>query len=197
MAITELLEELRVAHLERGCAVDRHLQPGLPRDELLRRTRSLGFTPPDDLVELYAWRNGQDADAEMSADAMVFRDQKFVDVAGALREYPLIQEHYAPEEGMIPGDFEVAEAFPFATFMGSSYVMVCGPHELASPHPHPIVSVFQGVDLFFHSLETMLRTCLDWVRHPSWEAASTLPSEVEREIWQRHNPGVFDWGQGS
>jgi len=197
MAITELLDELRLAHLERGSAVDRHLQPGLPRDELRRRTRSLGLTLPDDVVELYAWRNGQDADAEMSVDALVFRDQKFVDVAGALREYLLIQGHHAPEEDTIPYGFELAEAFPFATHLGSSYVIVCGPHELAGPHPHPIVSVFQGVDLYFHSLETMLRTCLDWVRHPSWEAASTLPDEVEREVWQRHNPGVFGWSQGS
>jgi hypothetical protein len=197
MTITALLDELRVSHLERGCAVDRHLQPGLSRDELLRRTRSLGFALPEDVVELYAWRNGQGADAEMSVDALVFRDQKFVDVAGALREYPLIQEHYAPKEDLIPYGFDLAEAFPFATFMGSAYVIVCGPHELASPDRHPIVSVFQGVDLFFHSLETMLRTCLDWVRHPDWGAASTLPDEVEQRIWQQHNPGFLPWGHGS
>lgn len=194
MTITELLDELRIAYLERGYAVDRHLQPGLPRDAFLRRTHSLGLALPDDLVELYAWRNGQDSDAEMSLDAMAFRDQKFVDVDGALHEYPLIQEHYTPQEDMIPYGFELAETFPFATFMGSSYVIVCGSHDLASPHPHPIVSVFQGLDLFFHSLETMLRTCLDWVRHPGWGPASTLPTEIEREIWQRHNPGILSWG---
>lgn len=192
MAVTELLEELRQAYLERGRDVDRQLRPGLGRDEILSRTRDLALTLPDDLVEMYEWRNGQDEEAEMSQDAMLFRDHRFVDVDGALREYRLVQEHHAPDEDTIPYSFELAEAFPFATFMGSSYVIVCGPHELASPHPHPVVSVFQGVDLFFHSLETMLRTCLEWVRHPSWSTRYGVPDEIESEIWLRLNPGIFE-----
>jgi hypothetical protein len=196
--VTELLEELRATFIERGCQVDRHLKPGISRDELLERTRPLGLTLPDDLVEMYAWRNGQGDDAEMSGDAFLFRDNTFVDVEGSLREYPLIQEYYVPEPDVIPYGFELTEVFPFAAHMGSSYVVVCGRHTLASPDPNPVVGVYQGVDMYFHSLEAMLVTCIEWVRHPAWDDTSHLPDDVEREIWQRHNPGAFaGWGQGS
>ena len=129
----------------------------------------------------------------MSTDAMLFRDNRFVDLDGVLRAYPLIQECYAPEPGSIPYGFELEEVFPFATFMGASYVVVCGDHTLPSPYPNPVVSIFQGVDLFFLSLETMLRTCLEWVSHPGWEAVDAFAWEaIESEIWRRLNPGVFE-----
>jgi hypothetical protein len=191
-ACPQLLDELRLAMRERGRDVDRHLKPRLSREELLEQTQPLGLTVPEELVELYEWRNGQGEDAEMSQDALIFRDNKFVDVAGALREYPLIQEYWGPPEpDTLEFGFDLRESFPFATYMGSSYVLVCGEHTLASPHPHPVVNVFQGVELFFHSLETMLRTCIDWVRHPAWGTDSDLPEDVELEIWLRHNPGLF------
>ena len=192
MPITELLDELRVEFVRHGRNVDRHLEPGLSRDELVERVRSLEMTLPDDLIEMYAWRNGQGADAEMSPDAFAFRDNAFVDVDGVLREYPLIQEYHAPEPDAVPYGFDLEKVFPFAAFMGSSLVVVCGPHTLASPHPNPVASVHQGVDLFFHSLESMLRTCLEWIRHPGWTTSSLLPDQAEREIWFRHNPGVFE-----
>jgi hypothetical protein len=189
--ITGLLEELRLAFLERGCDVDRHLKPGLSREEILERTQSLGLRVPDDLIEMYEWRNGQAEDAEMSPDALMFRDNKFVDLDDALREYPLIQEYYEPEPDSIPLGFELREVFPFAAYMSASYVVVCGSHTLPSPYPNPVVSVFEGIDVFFLSLETMLRTCVEWTRHPSWERPSGLPEEIESEIWHRLNPGIF------
>ena len=80
MPVTELLDELRLAFIERGVDVDSHLKPGLSREEILARTAPLGLEPPDDLVELYAWRNGQDEEADMSPHALGFRDNKFVDI---------------------------------------------------------------------------------------------------------------------
>jgi hypothetical protein len=58
--ITELLDELRVEFVRHGRNVDRHLEPGLSRDELVERVRSLEMTLPDDLIEMYAWRNFED-----------------------------------------------------------------------------------------------------------------------------------------
>ena len=199
MAITELLDELRLAHLERGRDVDRHLKPGIPHAEVLERTAHLGLALPDDLLELYEWRDGQDEQqAEMDTDAFSFRDNVFADLDWALREYPVIQEYYAPEPDSIPYGFELTETFPFAHFMGSSYVVVCGAHTLDSPSPNPVAGIFQGVDMYFHSLETMLETCLEWMRHPDWDRESLLDDEIEREIWRRRNPGAFRrWDEGS
>lgn len=192
MAVTELLDELRDAYLNRGLEVDRHLEPALSRAEIVERTRPLGLTLPDDLIEMYEWRGGQGEDAEMSPDAFRFRDQTFASPEIALREYPLIQEFYAPEPDMIPYGFELAEGFPFAAHMGASHVVVCGEHSLPSPDPHPVVHIHHDVTLFFHSLETMLLTCIEWVRHPRWTDPYGLPDDIEHEIWRRHNPGAFE-----
>src|SRR5687767_6825379 len=109
MAMTELLEELRGAFLGRGCDVDRHLQPGLPRAEILASTRPLDLELPEVVVELYEWRNGQ------------------------------------------------------------------------------------GITMYYHSIRSMLETCIAWVREPRWTKDSDLGlhPDVEREIWGRHNPGIF------
>lgn len=71
-------------------------------------------------------------------------------------------------------------------------MIVCGPHKLASASPNPIVNVFQGIVVFFHSVESMLRTCIDWVRDTRWSNTSGLglAHEVELDIWRRHNPGL-------
>lgn len=194
MPVTALLDELRLAFLERRCKVDRFLQPGLARDEIRDKIRPLGFTPSETLVELYAWRNGQSTDADVAAGALRFRDDVFIDLDSALREYAVIQEYFSPEPDALPIGFDLRQAFPFAAFMGSWHVVVCGRHSLASAFPDPVVNVFQGITPFFHSIETMLRTCVDWVRHPAWtvESGLGLSEDVELEIWRRHNPGIFE-----
>jgi hypothetical protein len=116
----------------------------------------------------------------------------FLGLERALAEYPLIQEHYSPGPDSIPHEFDVRESFPIAAFMGSSLVVVCGEHSYRSPHSHPVVKVYQGLYLWFHSVEAMLRTCIAWVGHPSWRPAEDLPEDVEHELWERYNPGIFD-----
>ena len=99
----------------------------------------------------------------------------------------------SPDDDLGDAGFDIESVFPFATYEGSWYAIVCGPHALATSSQHPIVSLFQGMDLFFHSFDAMLSTCIDWVRHPDWsvENGLGLSPDVELEIWQRHNPGIF------
>lgn len=129
----------------------------------------------------------------MSPNAFRFRDQTFLDVSGSLREYALIQEYWADRSDGVRFGFEFRDVFPFAAFMGGRYAVVCGNHSLPSPAQHPVVDVSHGsIGLFFHSLHTMVATCIEWVRHPSWSNETELPADVELEIWLRHNPGVFE-----
>lgn len=53
-----MLEELRAAYLQRGRDVDRYLRPGLAPNVVLESTRGLGFSLPEEIVELYGWRDG-------------------------------------------------------------------------------------------------------------------------------------------
>jgi hypothetical protein len=45
--------------------------------------------------------------------------------------------------------------------------------------------------MYFHSIESMLRTCIDWVSSPYRENHGVLPEDFEMAVWKRHNPGIF------
>lgn len=192
--IPSLLEELRAAFRKKGCDVDRYLRPGLSREAVHERTSVLGLTVPDEIVELFEWHDGQSDDAEFEPDSFRFRDNMFISVERAIADHGQIQEIYGglDSEEQVPLGFDLEKSFPFATYAGSWHVIVCGPHTLATPSPHPIVHVSQGIVVFFHSFESMLRTCIDWVRDPRWTRESDLglADDVETEIWRRHNPGL-------
>jgi hypothetical protein len=192
--LVPLLDALRDEFRTRGLEVDRHLRPGLSRDAVVERTRELGLSVPDEIVELYGWHDGQSDEAEFAPDAFQFRDNAFISLERAIVERGQILEFYGgyDTDEYVPLGFDLEQCFPFATYMGSWHVVVCGPHTLASAHPHPVVNVYQGIVVFFHSIELMLRTCIDWVRHPRWSPESHLglADDVELEIWRRHNPGL-------
>jgi hypothetical protein len=192
--ITPLLEELRTAFIQKGADVDRFLRSGLFHEEVVERAAALPFELPEEIVELYGWHDGQQDDAEFEPGSFVFRDNTFISLDRAVGEYGTMLRAYREPMAGIDVGFDLEGSFPFATYEGSYHVIVCGPHRLDSPSPRPIVNVYQGIDLFFHSFESMLRTCIDWVRHPQWSTEKGglgAEDDIEREIWLRHNPGVF------
>lgn len=190
--ILKLLDELRSAFISRGCDVDRYLQPGLSREEIVAQTSQLAFTLPEDLIDLYTWRNGQSSDAEWESEAFRFRDNSFISLERALVEYEEFRQFYGPINSIEEDGFDLDLSFPFATLDGAWYVLVCGPHKLKSPHPHPVISIFEGIELSYHSLESMLNACIAWVSDPHWTKDSGLDPELEINIWKRHNPGIFE-----
>jgi len=149
---------------------------------------------PEPLRELYSWRNGQPKDAWESKHVFWFRDMQFTSLQRAAFEYRSMMESY----GSVDADnikyhgIALATSFPFASFNGGWYVIPCAPHTIDRTHPLPVVGVMEGVDVYFHSLEKMLDTCIDWRKHSTWEGDGWKLSEsMEMEIWRRHNPGIF------
>ncbi len=170
------LERLRLVFEKAGHPIDNYLQPGLSREEIDARTRELPFRLPEELYALYMWRNGTKQDTTL----FLFRDQFFSSL----------------EEGManlkaLPF-FGVPKAFPFAAFEGSFYVLPIEPHSADPRYERPVVSVFEGVDVYFLSLSRMLDTVIDWfeqdVRKP---VGGVVQAEREMAVWRQHNPGVF------
>lgn len=129
----------------------------------------------------------------MSVDALRFRDNNFVEVSRSLREYAAIQQYV--DAGFDFG-FDLRDASPFAAFMGASYAVICGEHRLASPDAHPVVSFYQGVDLFFHSLEAMLATCIEWVR-PSNSRSGYATTPGSSDAKRADGPTVTTSTRGS
>jgi len=49
----------------------------------------------------------------------------------------------------------------------------------------------QNGEIFYFSIEAMLDTVTDWVACAEYKMFEPLPSEIEKAIWNKHNPGVF------
>lgn len=82
-------------------------------------------------------------------------------------------------------------AFPIASFNGGWYVIPTRDHNLPSILKKPIISVHEGIDIYFYSIEKMVDTCVEWVEHNKYASHGLYPESIELEIWRKHNPGIF------
>jgi hypothetical protein len=185
-------EALLAAYRAKGVNPNAELLPGIAAEELRERTRWFPAKVPMPLIELYGWRNGQPNDAWNTKDVFWFRDMQFTCVERARSEYESMMSSYGVGNSRQTQGVDLRDCFPFASFDGGWYVLPCSGQDLARQHPFPVISVFQGIDAYFHSLEAMCETCTAWRLASSqandvWE----LPEEEERVIWQRYNPGVL------
>jgi hypothetical protein len=183
------LEQLREAFESRQLPVTATLLPPLDEAELRRRCEWFPHPLPAELVSLYGWRAGQAYDAHSEKFPFCFRDRNFIGIDQAREEYRSMMSTY----GRIPDpQIELAACFPFAAYSGSWYVFPCRGQHLDARLDAPIISVFQGIDIHFYSIEQMVETAFDWVRqsqHP--DSQGTAPGD-EMKAWREHNPGIFE-----
>lgn len=187
-----LLGELQEAYEEKDLHVSNSLLPPVSESELQARCDWFEGKFPPELVALYSWRGGQHSGPWDLADddyPFWFRDCAFSSIDTAKIEYRRIMDSY----GIDPESYDLLKhCFPFAEFNGGWMVMPTEPQRLDVRFPRPVISVMEGIDVFFYSVESMVETCIDWVREPSYDRNSGLTDEVELEIWRRHNPGIFE-----
>lgn len=186
--ITDLCERLADVYALQGVDVRANLGPGISRAEVLAALAPLRLVVPEDVIELYAWRNGHlrhDDDRTLN-----FRDTPLLAMNRVVEEYVMIQKSYGMELTLQDVRVDLKATIPISTFHGAWDVVVCGAHLHGRHLDHPVIHVHQGVSLYYHSIEAMLRTSIDWVASPYFEHHSGLPDAVEMEIWERHNPGV-------
>ena len=188
------LEELRMAFEAKGLHVSPSFLP--PVDEASLRQRCTWFPAqlPEELITLYAWHEGQSSDA-WSDDGYPywFRDCAFSSLKTAESEYKSMMDTY----GAHPQDHDLLRcSFPFAAFNGGWLVLPCQEQKLDIRLKRPVISVMQGIDVWFYSMGLMIDTCIDWVAHPAYGhiGNSALPEQEEMAIWRRHNPGIFSGG---
>jgi hypothetical protein len=165
------------------------LQPPVLEEDLRRRCMWFPSALPAELLALYGWHDGQPNEPSSEKFPFWFRDYGFSCVKNAQQDYRSMMGSY----GRDPDVHELLKhSFPFAAFNNGWLVLTCKLRHPKSPYEHSIVSVMEGVDLFFYSMETMLETCIEWVSHPSYGTGlGELPRSVEMEIWNKHNPDIF------
>jgi len=171
-----------------GVPFEDFLQPGLQNREIRDSVGHLPFQLPEEIYELYRWRNGQKA----SCPVPMFRDQRFLSLDEALDDYQMIQTYFVPALGGVDVGVDLTTCFPFAGFEGANYAVPCRGQTLIEGCELPIISVFEGIDVHFLSFATMLDTIVAWyeqgahrVDDPSVDAA------LELRIWKQYNPGLL------
>ena len=169
------------------------LQPGLTRSAIAQKTAHLPFEFPEE-CQLYMWHDGigeadyEHVDLEKTAP-MIFRDHYLSNLDEALETYCDVREYLDSK------DYEIIEwdtCFPFADLDGSYYFLVCGSHVLANRYQQPIVELDRGINMMFHSFDSMLDTlikCYQQLDRRSYERYGIL--DRNHHIWAKHNPNIF------
>ena len=185
---SSLLEELRLAYEAIGHHVSPTLRPGLQPDAIRARCKWFPTDLPGELLALYGWRDGQKGDACHNDYPFWIRDCTLSSLEVAEFEYQSIMQSY----GRYPKDHETLKySFPFAAFNGGWMVLPCDGHTLYRAYKRPVIFVLQGIDIYFYSIELMVRTCIDWVRAgKSEDGVIRFSEDLEMKIWQQHNPGI-------
>ena len=185
--LIEKLEILADAFESKGVNVRSNLAPGATDSELELVAEQYGVELPDDYRTLYKWHNGN---ADLNArNVFKFRDNAFLSIKD-FQNAKFTIDIYAEPSPITDGVIDLSTALPLALFEGAVYVTPGKGAGISTLSPQPVVSVFQGIDVFFLSIETMVDTCIAWVAQPDWKQFSTAPNE--HQLWAQHNPGVFD-----
>jgi len=185
----KLLDRLLAAYEAKEMNVSDSLLAPISESELVKRCGWFPGKLPPEIVSLYSWRGGQKKDAWESEFPFWFRDNSFCSIDRAEREYKSMMESY----GVYPENHELLKySFPFASFNGGWYVFPTKGQPFSSNLKAPIISVLQGIDIHFFSMEKMASTCIDWVNHEKYGADYSLPEDTEMNIWHKHNPGIFE-----
>ncbi len=182
------LDRLLNAYESKGMRVGESLLPGVSEAELIKKCAWFPGDLIEEIVALYEWRGGQAKDAWETEFPFWFRDHSFCSLESAASGYKCIMDSY----GKNPADHQMLKhAFPIASFDGSWYVIPTRAHNLDAAFKRPVISVHEGVDIYFYSLEKMVETCVEWVSHENYSTEGLYPESLELEIWRKHNPGVF------
>jgi len=187
-----LLQKLNDSFEKKGHHVSDSLLPSLSEQELREKCRWFPAELPKSVIRLYTWKGGQAKDAWEEEYPFWFRDMSFISLDQAKFEYASMINSYGIDNTLEEDGVILENAFPFAAFNGGWFVIPNGIHRWSKVHGEPVICVLQGIQLYYFSLDTMLKTCIDAVNHPTWSSEeSDLDESIEQEIWQKYNPGVF------
>ena len=181
------LERLLAAFETRSPGTGANLNAGLAEADIRRLSSWFPLPLPPEVVSLYKWRNGYMAPRDSTQLPFTFRDSAFLPMESAQWQYASMMSTYGADS---LSKTQLEACFPIAGLDGGWLVVPCRPNLFRADLQTPVVSVFQGISVFFFSMEIMVETCIDWVSHPK-NSGLRMPESVEMEIWDKHNPGLF------
>jgi hypothetical protein len=161
------------------------LQKGLSKTQLKEKIRTFPFCLPQEVEELYQWRDGMPADV----DNFLFHDHYFPSLDKAIAEYQMNLSW------RVIGDDDptiVPNLLPLFSFQSAFYGVYCGSKEQDEA---PIYFVHHGEELVYENLTTMLSAILECYETGAYRpvmqdgSVSTIVDEQRvAEIKLRWNP---------
>lgn len=188
--IQSKLTVLLSAYKEKGYNLQGSMAPGLSKTEIQSKTSWFPSTLCPEIIELYMWHNGQHSDPAEVEFPFWFRDNAFISIENSKDVYEEIVKVYAEDNDPDRDGVDLLKCFPFASFNGECYLIPCCPQRIDGDHVRPVIN--QNGEIYYYSIETMVSTVIDWVKHPDYKMFEHLPQEVELYIWRLHNPGIFE-----
>jgi hypothetical protein len=183
MSLTERLEQLVTTIEQRGWTIRPCLQPGIDTQKHISELiKPLGIHIPPSLYELYQWRNG----TIESCGPPLFDEHEFLPLEEAILEY----QQFVPIALQADPDTRIdyRYCFPFATLMGSQYVIYCNPRPFKG-FTYPIIHLFQGDYIRFVNLEVMALTIIEWYKSGAYNM-DIVDKNLMDEIWRKLNPNL-------
>lgn len=189
-----LLETLLYSFEAKEHRVTQSLLPPFTEEEIKKKCK--GWFPsgiPNAVSELYTWKGGQEKDAWEEEYPFWFRDMSFISLDRAESEYKSMMESYGIYHTLEEDGVLLKDCFPFAAFNGGWFVVPAGTNKWSSINNEPVICVLQGIELYYHSIEKMVKTSIECVQHPAWSTEEPdLNEDIEMQIWKKHNPGIFE-----
>lgn len=191
MALTQSLEKLVHVLEKKGIPMRQRLQPGLTKADVQAALAPLGLTPPEELYELYEWRDGV-ADWD-TPSPMLFGETHFLPLKDAIAEYQDFRQYFVGE------DFEdlsidLDKCFPFAFFMGYRSTIYCDP-TLVLGFQHPVIGIYHDFAVSFENIERMAQTATEWFVAGVYDK-NPVDDELKWAIRQKLNPRIPDPNPG-
>ncbi|EPW6854147.1 hypothetical protein HJ040_22080 [Vibrio parahaemolyticus] len=191
--VHQLLNELCVCFERKGHLVTSSLLAPLTEKEL--EAKCSNWFPaeiPTSIKDLYTWKGGQEHDAWEEEFPFWFRDMSFISLEQAETEYRSMNQFYGVDNTLEDDGVLLKDCFPFAAFNGGWFVIPASNHKWSNSFNEPVICVFQGIELYYHSIDKMVKTAIECVQYPTWTTEDPdTPEDVEMKIWKKYNPGIF------
>lgn len=166
--------------------VSQALKPKLTKEQIQNQCSWFPGDIPEEVISLYSWRGGTEEDSE---PPFWIRDTTFCTPARAKLEYEMMMKTY----GSFEEDHKMLKyCFPISSIKGAIYALPTKGHNFQSVLKKPIISVFEGIDIYYFSIQSMIETCTEWVNHEKYAEDGQYPEEEELKIWNQYNPNVFE-----
>lgn len=169
-------------------------QPKLSFEEIQNVSSKIGFEFPEEIYDLYQWRNG--VDRNISIDAMVFPSGEFLPLNIALNEYQNLIDSFDEDQQIL---FEGQPLFPFYEMNGHCYAVLLSSEKRESS---PVVKIsdinehsisYQSLTAMFLMVAECYETGAYYIESEGdYQGVINLNSREVSKILIKYNPKILE-----